>query len=285
MTEQSNQSATTHSPSFEYDSAMDSELVKYKALDAQLVSLVKDIKLLSVMSWPKHEQEIFLAGHRVGNPVLPQITYKKFDYSERRIALDQIARQCDGAHPIGLYLLRTVQSWQVATALLENLGSTQMTEHSVKLFGRPGDRIAGSNVDNIEAAHHFIRAADEIVGNTALSEPELCLSAQVLQAELETHLATVFTQHAVRIVVDPDLVAKAAAGPTRIRLRAGTCFSEYDLSQLLEHEAFVHSLTSLNGRNQTISPASALTRRALPPPRKASRCSPNWSPAQSTSCA
>lgn len=230
---------------------MDPDLARYKALDAQLVALVKDIKLLSTMSWPKQEQEIFLAGWRTGNPVLPQITYKKFDYAERRHALDQITRQCDGAHPIGLYLLRTIQSWQVATALLENLGSTHMTEHSVKLFGRPGDRIAGSDVDNIQAAHHFIRAADDVVGNTALSEPELCLSAQVLQAELEVKLAAVFTHHNVRIVVDPDLVAKAAAGPTRIRLRTATCFSEYDLSQLLEHEAFVHSLTSLNGRMQT----------------------------------
>jgi hypothetical protein len=68
---------------------------------------------------------------------------------------------------------------------------------------------------------------------------------------MEHRLAEVFTQHKVTVVVDPDLVAKAAAGPTRIRLRQSTCFSEYDLSQLLEHEAFVHSLTSLNGRNQT----------------------------------
>ena len=237
---------------------MDAELLKYKALDAQLVSLVKDIKLLSTMSWPKREQEVFLAGHRSGNAKLPQITYPRFDYRERRLALDQIVAQCDSAHPIGLYLLRTIQSWQVATSLLENLGTARVTEYSVRLFGRPGDRIAGSDVDNIQAAHHFIHAADEITGNTALSEPELCLSAHLLQAELETHLAAVFTRHTVRIVVDPDLVAKAAAGPTRIRLRAATCFSEYDLSQLLEHEAFVHSLTSLNGRMQTNLPSLGL---------------------------
>lgn len=44
------------------------------------------------------------------------------------------------------------------------------------------------------------------------------------------------------------LAAKAAAGASRIRLRDATCFSENDVRQLLEHEAFVHSLTALNDR-------------------------------------
>jgi uncharacterized protein (TIGR02421 family) len=54
----------------------------------------------------------------------------------------------------------------------------------------------------------------------------------------------------VTVELDPNLIAKAAAGPTRIRVRAGASFSEYDRHQLLEHEAFVHSLTALNGRAQ-----------------------------------
>ena len=56
----------------------------------------------------------------------------------------------------------------------------------------------------------------------------------------------------MRVETDPDLIAKAAAGATRIRLRAATSFSSYDRDQLLNHEAFVHSLTALNGRAQPI---------------------------------
>jgi hypothetical protein len=32
----------------------------------------------------------------------------------------------------------------------------------------------------------------------------------------------------VTVELDTDLIAKAAAGPTRIRVRAGASFSEYD---------------------------------------------------------
>src|SRR5690606_27455098 len=54
----------------------------------------------------------------------------------------------------------------------------------------------------------------------------------------------------VRIELDDGLIAKAAASATRIRLRTNTGFSEYDRNQLLVHEAFVHSLTGINGREQ-----------------------------------
>lgn len=230
---------------------MNPDLIHYRELDARLVSLVKDIKMLSTLSWPKRTQEEFLTAWRAGSSYLPEISYKKFDFSERRAGLAQIFDQCEPDHPIGQYLQNTVISWQVATLLLERLGTPQMTEYSINLYGRPGDQIAGSAVNNLQAAEHFISVADDVMGNSALSETEYCLSAEILKNEMEHRLGEVFTHDKVSIEIDPDLVAKAAAGPKRIRLRAGTCFSDYDLSQLLEHEAFVHSLTSLNGRAQS----------------------------------
>ena len=40
-----------------------------------------------------------------------------------------------------------------------------------------------------------------------------------------------------RVETDPELIAKAAAGATRIRLRSATNFTSYDRQQLIEHEA------------------------------------------------
>jgi uncharacterized protein (TIGR02421 family) len=63
----------------------------------------------------------------------------------------------------------------------------------------------------------------------------------------------------IAVEVDNDLTAKAAAGATRIRLRGGTRFTQYDRHQLLNHEAFVHSLTALNGRAQPVLASLART--------------------------
>ena len=68
--------------------------------------------------------------------------------------------------------------------------------------------------------------------------------------QLQASLDDFFNARVIEVVLDPRLIAKAAAGATRIRLRAGAAFSDYDRHQLLEHEAFVHSLTALNGREQ-----------------------------------
>lgn len=229
---------------------MTPELERYVELDRRLVEATKDIKMLSTLSWPASVQDEFLRNWRSGNFRLPEVSYRKLDFAERQAELDRIILHCDPHHPIGDYLLRTAQSWRYATQLLENLGKPEMGEFAIQLYGKPGDAIAGSEVHNIDAARHFIIAANEVMRDTRLTEPDYCLSAETMKAEMEETLGRFFWKHNVRIEIDPTLVAKAAAGPTRVRLRAGTSFTEYDRLQLLEHEAFVHSLTALNGREQ-----------------------------------
>ena len=134
--------------------------------------------------------------------------------------------------------------------LLAVLGTKDVTDFSIRLFGRPGDALPGNGPSNIVAAQHFISLANELDSELNLIEADYCLSAEIVRSELQEALDRFFVHHKVNVELDPNLIAKAAAGPTRIRLRDNTCFTEYDRHQLLEHEAFVHSLTALNGREQ-----------------------------------
>jgi uncharacterized protein (TIGR02421 family) len=178
------------------------------------------------------------------------VEYPKQDHRATRHELEAVLAAADPAHPIGLYLQRTASSWIVATHLLEALGTPEVTEHSVRLFGRPGDALPGNGPSNIEAAKHFIALADQLDAELREVESGYDLSAVVLQKELQIALDQFFVHHKVSVELDPALIAKAAAGATRIRLRSGAAFRTYDRHQLLEHEAFVHSLTALNGHEQ-----------------------------------
>ena len=96
------------------------------------------------------------------------------------------------------------------------------------------------------------------------------LSAEQVQVELQERIDAFFGEAAVRVELDPNLIAKAAASATRIRLRTNTGFTEYDRNQLLMHEAFVHTLTGLNGRAQPVlgslargSPRTTATQEGL----------------------
>jgi len=227
-----------------------SGLQLFADLDRRLVAAVRGIKLLSLVSWPASVQSAFLEGWRSGRPQLPVVDYAKGDYTRTREELEAVFLAADTGHPVGDYLRRTAQSWRIATELLDAVGTPSISEHSIRLFGRPGDLLPGGTVSNLDAARHFIELADELAREIVVSSADFCIPAEVLRDELQRDISRFFTAHKVTVEIDPELIAKAAAGPTRIRLRSSTCFSEYDKHQLLEHEAFVHSLTALNGREQ-----------------------------------
>jgi uncharacterized protein (TIGR02421 family) len=245
-------------------------LARFAELDRRLVAAVKGIRMLALVSWPASVQSIFLENWHAGRAQLPKVTYATSDFSRTREELEDIFLQADAQHPLGDYLRRSAQSWRVATELLDAVGTPAMTEHSIHLFGRPGDRLPGGTVSNLDAARHFIELANELSGELVSSEADYCIPANVLRDELQAQISAFFTHHNVRVEVDPSLIAKAAAGTTRLRLRSATSFSEYDKHQLLEHEAFVHTLTGLNGRAQphlgslaTSSPRTTATQEGL----------------------
>jgi len=226
------------------------ELAHYAALDRRLVAAVRGIRILPTVAWPPALEQAFLAAGEGAVLRLPEVHYTPPDLARERAELEAIQDEADAAHPLGDYLRSTASSWQTAAAMLEAVGTSAVSTHSMALYGRPGDAIPGSTLSNLDAARHFVAVADELGASQADDDGEASLSAETLRAELVPALDALFGAGRIAVEIDPDLTAKAAAGATRIRLRASTCFSEYDRHQLLAHEACVHTLTALNGREQ-----------------------------------
>ena len=226
------------------------ELAHYAALDRRLVAAVRGIRILPTVAWPPALEQAFLAAGEGAVGRLPEVHYTPPDLARERAELDAIENEADAAHPLGDYLRSTAASWQTAAAMLEAVGTPAVSAHSMALYGRPGDAIPGSTLSNLDAARHFVAVADELGATRADDDGEASLSAETLRAELVPALDALFGAGRIAVEIDPDLTAKAAAGATRIRLRASACFSEYDRHQLLAHEACVHTLKALNGREQ-----------------------------------
>ena len=235
------------------------EIAHHAALDARMVRAARGIKLLGLVSWPMEVQQAFLAQRAAGNTALPRFDYPKHDFSEARRELDAIAAAADPQHPLGRYLAESARAWAIAAELLEALGSAAVTTHSQRLFGRPDEPLPGNGPSTREAARHFIAIADELDRELLAPAEQVAISATALQLQLQSDLDDFFNERVIEVVLDPSLIAKAAAGATRIRLRAGAAFSDYDRHQLLQHEAFVHSLTALNGREQPLLQSMALS--------------------------
>lgn len=235
------------------------DVLHHAALDARMVRAVREIKLLTMVSWPAGLERTFLAADARGKATLPRVEYPKHDFSDVRAELSAIVSAADADHPLGEYLIESARSWEIAAALLECLGTPEVTAHSVALFGEPDEALPGDGPSTREAARHFISIADELDQELMSPAETVQISATALSLQLQRDLDDYFDRRVIEVVLDPDLIAKAAAGATRIRLRSGAAFSDYDRNQLLQHEAFVHSITALNGREQAVLPSLALS--------------------------
>ncbi len=234
------------------------DIAHHAALDARMVQAARGIRLLSLASWPVELQHRFLADHARGHTAAPHVVYPRLDFTEARRALDAVAAEADGDHPAGAYLIESAASWGIAAQLLECLGTPAACRHSIALFGAPDEPLPGHGPDTREAARHFIGIADELDHELTAPQEHVAISAIALQLQLQGDLDRFFGERIIAVELDPDMIAKAAAGAYRIRLRAGASYSDYDRRQLLHHEAFVHSLTALNGREQPLFASLAM---------------------------
>ena len=238
---------------------VDRDVAHHTALDTQLVEAVGGIKLLGLTSWPAALQAPFLASIARGQPELPQVDYPRLDFTDTRHRLAAISAQCDPDHPIGLYVQRSAHSWDQAAGLLESLGTAEVDRYSVELFGAPEQPLPGNGPSTRDAARHFIQIAQELDHELLAPEEQVPVSATALQLQLQSDLDAFFESRIITVQLDPELISKAAAGPNRIRLRTSARFSAYDRAQLFHHEALVHSLIALNGREQPHLPSLALS--------------------------
>lgn len=231
---------------------LSTDLAQYAALDRRMLEAVRGINILGAVSWPASCEREFLDALSRGNEQMPRTQYAPQDFSAQRAELEAIVDAADASNPLGDYIRRSAHSWSIAAMMLEAIGSAAFTAASIELYGKPSDALPGSTQTNLDAARYFLQIAEELGDGLANDESDYCIPAQTLRDEVQREVDAFFGDGIVKVEVDPQLTAKAAAGATRIRLRASTCFSEYDRTQLIAHEAFVHSLTALNGRAQPV---------------------------------
>ncbi len=226
------------------------DLEYFSAWDEKLVSIAKNFKILSVVAWPYSIQQKFLSTWKKKRPEIPKPQYPKYQFKEIKKTLTEIFTQINKDHPMGKYIADTAESYFVASQMLENLGQPVMKESSIHLYGKPKDKLHGSVFSSVDAAKHFIQTAEEFSGKFNSRDYDYCIPAEIVKKELENKISRFFKNHEIKVVVDANLASKASASTNRIRLRKNTSFTEYDIKQLWEHEALVHSLTGINGKEQ-----------------------------------
>lgn len=246
----------------------EARIERWTALDRKVVQGAKSVRVLSALAWPAEALEGFLRSFRAGNPVLPKV-----DIAPRHLDTDELEALIDSfdrAAPIERYLRGTAVSYVQAAQMLRVVGTKEFFDRSAALYGSPYDRLPGSSLTHLDAADQLLIATEGFERATLHQEPTISIDASSAAEQIRARVQPFFREDDLPVVVDSSLAARAAAGANRIRLRGNTTFSELDIDQLIEHEAFVHSGTARNGKSQPIltsmglgAPRTTLTQEGL----------------------
>ncbi len=227
-----------------------SGLEKTAQLDAKLADIVKPIKILGALSWPRQAEERFLSGWRAGKAELPNVALKPHDFSREVEALQAIQAQCDRQHPLENLIFKTSRSYVSAARMLGAIGTPAFTRYSIELYGKPDDLYKTQDWTALDAANFFLKKTDDLLGGYVVPPAVADIPVEVFAKRLQEAIDGYFIDDKVKVVIDPKLPSKAIAGSNRVRLRKGAMYSELDFSQLMEHEVHVHAATMQNGKRQ-----------------------------------
>ncbi len=226
------------------------DTAKIAMLDKALVEAAKSVRVLNALAWPADSEAQFLRDWRAGKPRLPRVDLQPCDLGGNITALDTIAAQCDGNDPIEKFLLETAQSYANAARMLGAIGTPDFTRYSVRLYGRPDHVYKLQGLTPVDAAKYFLQVTDDLLGTEHIPVTDFDINAGDFAQWMQDEVDDFFEPGTVAIKLDAELSAKAIAGSKRIRVRASAEFSTLDKAQLLQHEAFVHAATMLNGKQQ-----------------------------------
>jgi len=229
------------------------ELERLKNAAGLLLEAEDRLPVLRSLSWDRAVGDRFLAG---GARDLPAPSYPRIDPTPSLERIAAARRLIDGASPAHSWLMRFADVTEETAALLSSVGKKEFHTHSVALYGAPSSPIADGKRTALELARRLDALLADMEGGMRLEPPE-SLGADEIKRRLDEILPAHFGEDAPRVDVTMNVSGKAAAGRDYIKLRKDAHFSDLDVTQLLQHEAFVHIATGKNGEAQPHFPILA----------------------------
>jgi uncharacterized protein (TIGR02421 family) len=219
-----------------------------KALSDQLYKASKSIRILSAVNWNVKVKESFFKKNA---QKLPKVTYPKFDPNPALEEIKKARRLIPPDSQFENWGTRIADNLENSAMLLATLGTSDFYLFSKILYGHPEKLLPDGETTTLDLANHFERMYDNI--DELEIEPDNIpeFSAQELVDKMEEPISRMFGKNAPKLIINNSVSSKVIAGRTKIRVRSTSTFSDRDVHQLLNHEAYIHVATAINGYAQT----------------------------------
>jgi len=234
---------------------------KIKSLSRQLIEVQRPIRILnSIRVPPEWETELLQTGFKAlprGAKEHYESISLGFDMDAKRVELMDlraaIQRELGAADDVGRHLLKICDQYLLVVEMLCSRGTADFYRLSRQLYGSPKDCFA----QDLNTISEMAGLLYGILGGMQASFPDVHypedLTAEEAVDQLNRRFADFFGEQKVLAKLSDGIVADAAAGGDKVKIRQGAMFSQRDVDLYEVHEGWVHVGTTLNGRSQTVS--------------------------------
>lgn len=172
---------------------------------------------------------------------------------ELKALKDDIALSLGPQDDLGQHLQQICDQYLLVCGMLQNRGDKEFYKFSRELYGSPRDKFA-QDTNTISEMSHLLYG---ILSGIAPSLPQVVYPEDITAAQcvdtLNERFHHVFGPDTVLCKLSDGIVADAAAGGDKVKIREGAMFSIRDVDLYEVHEGWVHVGTTLNGRNQPLA--------------------------------
>ena len=206
----------------------------------------KKVKVLRHIAWPMEVKNTFF---KENCQKLPVYNYPAYDDSELHLILDETNKYF-GDTSYDLWLKTKTEEIKKSSQLINVCGTKEFFNISSNIYGTPTTPIHDNVTKPITLSNQFEKIIDAIENSSIRLKESPSLSSSEVAKKIDDKVKLYFNEYAPQIQLVKNLSAKATATSKYIRIREGSEFDQADINQLLNHEAYIHVATTINGRKQ-----------------------------------
>ena len=228
---------------------------RYRQAAQILHDVAKPMRVLSALAWPGEIRDEFLTG---GAQRLPTPTYEPVVPGPVLEAVTAARALLEPGNVVDDWLGREADAIEHTVLMLAARETPAFFEHSRALYGVPDQPLRFDPATPLELARRVHNALVELHEVDLVPPVVRTRTGEQVAAYIDAEVGEHFGESAPEVLLVDELSANATATTTKIRIRRDAKFTTKDAAQLLNHEAFIHVGTGLNGRAQTDIPILAI---------------------------
>lgn len=216
-----------------------------------LADAARPLRVLRTIDWPIEARKRFLAAK---GKVLPSVSYEKVDASRSLRKVERARRIRTGHATIDAWLTRHADAIQATAGMLQGVGTPDFYRHGRTLYGDSSTPLKLHPATPLDMARSIHQSIEQLARIRVDLAPAATHTATQVARIIRKELSARFGADAPAVTLVPTLSANALATSKEIRIRRDARFTDRDAQQLLQHEAWIHVGTSINGRHQDLLP-------------------------------